>query len=114
MDYKDASVPISKVVRAAFSDECQTFGHFAEDANAPYILIKNAGKSTIQITVRHKTKIAAMDLCTRVGNYLKASFAIVPDVNVFDIDFQTDPTPSEGHGGSPEAWAYMDITYFEN
>ncbi|MDT2759270.1 hypothetical protein [Enterococcus xiangfangensis] len=117
MDYVDASGSIRDFLKATFFDDFNSFRTWKIEARAPLpcLLVKTAGKSTVQLLVRSESDIEAFEKCVEVGNYLKRNFAYIEGVNVFDIDFQMPPIPDvDEASGKNEAWCYMRITYFES
>ncbi|MGG5376068.1 hypothetical protein IGI57_002576 [Enterococcus sp. DIV0213j] len=117
MEFVDSSSSISQFLAASFSEEFKSFRvwKMEERVELPCLLIKTVGKNTVQLVVRADSDIEALEKCTEIGNYLKRNFSDVEGINIFDIDFQTTPTPNVDEiTGKDEAWCYLRINYFEN
>ncbi|GBD73723.1 putative uncharacterized protein [Tetragenococcus halophilus subsp. halophilus] len=116
MDFVNATLPLVHF----FDETLDLFqsvraNKLDSDAPLPALMIKQVNRTTIQIIVRSDDDIEAMNLCEFIGNDIKRNFDRVKGINIFDIDFQTTPTPDlDEETDKPECWCYLDIKYFEN
>lgn len=117
MDYVDCTVPVMRMLQAAFKGEIKSFRAYKRESGAalPCLIVRQVSSNTLQLSMIAEDDIQAIELLIDIGNFLKMNQEAIEGVTMKSIAFQTTPIPDyDEDTEKPGAWCYMRIDYLEN